>query len=479
MHNRQTWDHAFHLTVPDHWKNDPQRPIYIDGEYHYYYLYNADYPQPRGTAWRRVTTTDGIHFIDRGVALPKHTQPNGDLWSGSLVIDETGTAGLGEGAVIALVTQPDRVGGDGAQAQFLWYSTDGGATFSHLADTPVLPNPGKEDFRDPKLLREGDRWLCVLAEGHDLGIYTSDDLRSWSELSRFHEDRLGTLECPDLFRMTSTDGSTRWVLAASPNVSDEDRPGTYAYWTGEFDGTTFHPDNRVPQWLDYGYDWYAAVTWPTVDAYGTERDDQRWAIGWMNNWAYANTTPTWNASDESGYNGIDSVVRELTLDRTDDGYLLRSRPVLALDGPGETITRSPEIKAAPTAYRLTATLQAPTAGAAGFRVKVSADGSDFVEVGVSAGEVYIDRSRLAGTGVSRLSRARAPWSGRPGDETELEVLVDRGTVEVFADGGRLALSMQAFTPDGDTGLSVFGPTEAVRHARMWRLDASAEAAVLS
>ena len=30
---------AFHFSVPDNWKNDPQRPIYIDGEYHYYYLY--------------------------------------------------------------------------------------------------------------------------------------------------------------------------------------------------------------------------------------------------------------------------------------------------------------------------------------------------------------------------------------------------------------------------------------------------------
>ncbi|HEX7201806.1 MAG TPA: glycoside hydrolase family 32 protein, partial [Arthrobacter sp.] len=36
---------TYHFSVPDHWKNDPQRPIYLDGEYHYYYLYNADYLQ--------------------------------------------------------------------------------------------------------------------------------------------------------------------------------------------------------------------------------------------------------------------------------------------------------------------------------------------------------------------------------------------------------------------------------------------------
>lgn len=32
----------YHLSVPDNWKNDPQRPIYVDGQYLYYYLYNGD-----------------------------------------------------------------------------------------------------------------------------------------------------------------------------------------------------------------------------------------------------------------------------------------------------------------------------------------------------------------------------------------------------------------------------------------------------
>jgi levanbiose-producing levanase len=50
---------VYHVSVPDNWKNDPQRPIYLDGEYHYYYLYNADYIDgggaPRGVARRPAT----------------------------------------------------------------------------------------------------------------------------------------------------------------------------------------------------------------------------------------------------------------------------------------------------------------------------------------------------------------------------------------------------------------------------------------
>lgn len=52
---------AYHFSVDNNWKNDPQRPIYLDGEYHYYDLYNADYI-------------------------------NGDCWSGCMVVDEGNTA---------------------------------------------------------------------------------------------------------------------------------------------------------------------------------------------------------------------------------------------------------------------------------------------------------------------------------------------------------------------------------------------------
>ena len=38
------------------------------------------------------------------------------------------------------------------------------------------------------------------------------------------------------------------------------KPNTYAYWTGNYDGTTFTPDMDEPQWLDHGFDWYGAVT---------------------------------------------------------------------------------------------------------------------------------------------------------------------------------------------------------------------------
>jgi levanbiose-producing levanase len=86
-----TYRAQYHFTVPDHWKNDPQRPVYVEGKFHYYYLYNSDYnADPRanfGTAWRLATSYDGVVFADQGVAAPKKTNANYDLWSGSAVVD--------------------------------------------------------------------------------------------------------------------------------------------------------------------------------------------------------------------------------------------------------------------------------------------------------------------------------------------------------------------------------------------------------
>ncbi|GFJ93554.1 glycoside hydrolase family 32 protein [Phytohabitans rumicis] len=315
---------AYHHTVPDYWMNDPQRPIYLDGQFHYYYLYNNDYPRTNHTAWRRTTTTDLVRFTDRGVAVPKDTTVNGSIWSGSAVVDTNNTAGFGRNAVVVLATQA-HAANNNAQAQFLWYSTDRGATFRPYSAAPVIPNPGRVDSRDPKTIWDGDRnrWVTVLAENDRLSFYTSTNLKTWQRAGEWAMPGLGVLECPDLFKMVADDGTTKWVLGASANGKHIGQPNTYAYWTGTFTGTGFQQDG-THQWLDYGWDWYAAVTWENpANPLGS-----RYAIGWMNNWDYAGNTPTW-AND--GFNGTNSIVREIKLKRqSDGGYSLVSQPVNGL-----------------------------------------------------------------------------------------------------------------------------------------------------
>ncbi|MES6118793.1 GH32 C-terminal domain-containing protein, partial [Cutibacterium acnes] len=82
----------------------------------------------------------------------------------------------------------------------------------------------------------------------------------------------------------------------------------------------------------------------------------------------------------------------------------------------------------------------------------------------------VDRSRSGCPGDGTLAVARAPWHGGVAD---LEVLVDRATVEVFADGGRVALSMQAFSPAEDTAVQTFGALGAVTDVVLTRVRATA------
>ncbi|WP_435224836.1 glycoside hydrolase family 32 protein [Streptomyces sp. Tue6028] len=453
----------YHFTVPDQWKNDPQRPVWIDGEYHYYYLYNADYTAGAvGTAWRRATSSDLVSFKDRGIAVPKDTTPNGDVWSGSAVVDTDGTAGFGAGAVVVLVTMSPH-DGPTDQAQYLYYSTDGGRSFTPHGTDPVLPNPGVRDFRDPKVIRDAERgrWVMALAENDRIGFYHSDDLKAWTYAGRFVENGLGVLECPDLFRITAQDGTRKWVLGASANGKGSGLPNTYAYWTGSFDGTTFTADAGDPQWLDHGWDWYGAVTFEKRDAHGTLDETTRHAIGWLNNWDYANTTPT---IDCDGFNGTDSIVREITLRKDTGGtYHLASRPVPALDSHvsrtvdlGDVAVDGTKVLTyRGTSYELSCEITWDRLTGAGVQVRRSPDGGRHVDAGIYTDFAFLNRRSTVNPDASgKWQESHSPFD--PSARTvRLRILVDRTSVEMFVDDGRHVHSSEVFPYLIDDRLALF------------------------
>ena len=456
---------AYHFSVPDNWKNDPQRPIHLDGEYHYYYLYNADYLEGgRGTSWRRATTRDHITFVDRGVAIEKFTNGNGDCWSGSLVIDADDTAGFGRGAIIALVTQAavDRIP-EGHQAQYLWYSTDGGRSFQPGGTEPVLAAPDTPDFRDPKVIWDARRarWFMALAEGDRLGFYASLDLSAWTRVGEYVRDDLGLLECPDIFEMIADDGTSHWILGVSANAKHRELPATYAYWTGAFDGNGFITDSDEPGWLDWGFDFYGAVTYPHHSPSGEEDATLRHAIGWANFWDYPHNTPTVVAD---GYNGDDMIVRDVKLIHTTGGYRLVSAPTAALS---EYATRTHplgdvrvegevDIAVRASAYELSCDIEWDVScryGDIGVEVCRAGSGTRFVAAGIdlAGAHAYLDRSMTANP---TKGRTRAPLDS-PGGRMEIRLLVDRTSVEFFVDGGLSVQSHRVFPFPGDDGIRLF------------------------
>ncbi|MCG9698738.1 glycoside hydrolase family 32 protein [Vibrio natriegens] len=461
---------AIHITPNRHWMNDPQRPFFIDGVWHFYYLYNADYPNGNGTAWYHMTSKDLVHWQEHGVAIHKYKNGLGDIQTGSVVVDTKNTAGFGAGAIIAIATQQH----EGVQRQSLFVSTDGGYHFKEYDDNPIMDNPGAEHWRDPKVIwdEENRQWVMALAEGHKIGIYTSSDLKHWTYQSDFQRDDLGLLECPDLFQL-SLDGdpnNIRWVLASGANGFRTGKTTGTAYWIGSWDGKRFIPESEEPQWLDAGADFYAMVSWQDSNLGADQRLESRYAIGWLNNWGYANELPT-----KAWHGAASSIVRQIKLRTVDGTPVLFSQPIEAIAGlEGDAYTRSAvEVlessdtsfpKPISDAYRLKVDLDVHS-DASEFQLQLKGKDGHFAIVGYDFEHetVFIrrDRDAIASSMPDVYREERKAVVRAHNGIVKLDIIVDTFTIEVFVNDGEMSLSNLIFvTQDANdlTAVSVGGTT---------------------
>ncbi|HTG65142.1 MAG TPA: glycoside hydrolase family 32 protein [Flavobacterium sp.] len=335
-----------HFTPEKNWVNDPNGMFYYDGEYHLFYQHN-----PYGTKWGHMSwghavSTDLIKWNHLTVALEEE---NGVMiFSGSVVVDRNNSSGFGTNlkpAIVAIYTSYDAA--TGFQHQSIAYSNDKGRTFTKYKGNPVL-NINSKEFRDPKVFwyEPEQKWIMALALSteHKIQFYSSKNLKDWSLMSEFGPKGVitGVWECPDLFTL-SHKGKTKWVLMVSLGSGSIAGGSGIQYFIGEFDGKNFVADHSVSEkgnavdYIDYGKDFYAAVTWNGApDKKGTKT----W-LGWMNNWQYANEIPT------NGWRGSMSLPRKLILDKEQGKYIIRQEAVKSVQNyiksktnlKGETLAR--------------------------------------------------------------------------------------------------------------------------------------------
>ena len=314
----------FHFSPPSHWMNDPNGMVFYEGEYHLFYQYYPDSTVWGPMHWGHAVSTDLVHWEHLPVAL--YPDSLGYIFSGSAVVDWENTSGFGKPGSPALVAvftyhDPETV----IQTQAIAYSLDRGRSWIKYDGNPVLVDPEIKDFRDPKVFwhDESSQWVMVLAEGQQVGLYGSLDLKNWTSLSKFgasdgsHE---GVWECPDLFQLSDAGNNRRWVMIVS--IGSGPMGSATQYFIGEFDGKEFRNDYSAEHemWLDYGKDNYAGVTWSDID----ENDGRRIFLGWMSNWQYATKVPT------EKWRSAMTLPREMILYQTKEGYRVASRPVREL-----------------------------------------------------------------------------------------------------------------------------------------------------
>ncbi|MCK2008824.1 glycoside hydrolase family 32 protein, partial [Peribacillus sp. Aquil_B8] len=238
------------------------------------------------------------------------------------------------------------------------------------------------------------------------------------------------------------------------------KPNTYAYWTGTFNGTEFLPDNNEPQWLDYGFDWYGGVTFE--DGKASDKLDKRYALAWMNNWAYADNTPTL----KEGFNGMDSIVRQIELKREGvNKYYLSSQPSEALKELTSStnsfdkieVDGSETLDVKGDAYQIEADLSWSDFKNAGFRLKESDDQKRHVDVGISAegNYSYVNRAFTDQPDETKqFVESTAPFDASK-KKVHLKILVDKTSIEVFVDDGKVAYSNLIFPHVEDKGITLF------------------------
>jgi fructan beta-fructosidase len=454
-----------HFTPAEHWMNDPNGMLYVDGEYHLFYQYHPYSNRWGPMHWGHAVSRDLVRWQHLPIAL----QPDerGAIFSGSAVFDRDNTSGLGTKAqppMVAVFTYHDheaeKRGSIAIESQGLAYSHDRGRTWIKYGGNPIVANPGIRHFRDPKVFwfAGTQRWIMTLASEDHVKIYSSRDLKRWRHESDFGIGwgaHGGVWECPDLFEMpVEGENTRRFVLLSSVNPGAPNGGSGTQYFVDRFDGRRFTLDDRLQQrlrtwalWLDHGADNYAGVTWsgvPTVDG-------RRLFLGWMSNWDYAQDVPT------ERWRSAMTLPRALRLIRTARGLQLRSMPVIELASlrqrsaaiPARLVQARTELvdPALRAAGQLELELVLALQSAENVRLIFRNEAGDetLLRVNRAQHRYELDRSRSGVVGFNdRFSRLQTAPIAADAATLTVRVVLDHSSVEIFLNDGETVLTSLVF-----------------------------------
>jgi fructan beta-fructosidase len=408
----------FHFSPERGWNNDPNGLVFYKGEYHLFFQHNPYGWNWGNMHWGHAVSKDLLHWKQLPIAL--YPDEHGTMYSGSAVVDEHNTAGFQTGNEKPLVCIFTAAGSPFTQG--IAYSNDQGRTWTKYPNNPILPHQAG-DNRDPKVIwyAPEKKWVLALyLDGNDYGLFSSRDLKHWEKMSQVRVP--GTSECPEFFEIP-VDGdrhNTRWIFYG----------GNGGYLIGRFDGTTFTPE-AGPFSIQSGNCWYASQTYNHLPA----SDGRRILIPWG-----TMSTPG------MPFNQMMGLPVELTLRTTDEGLRLCSVPVrelASLRGAAHTIPPQ-TLKPGDN----------PLAGVTGelLDIQVEFVPGDAEEVGFHLRGVPI-RYEVKKQELSCGDRKAPlkPVNGR----IRLRLLVDRTSVDILGNDGRLYMPMGVIVSGENHSLEVY------------------------
>ena len=440
--NETLYRPAFHFTPKQGWMNDPNGMVYLNGQYHLFFQHYPDSTVWGPMHWGHATSSDLVQWKEQPIAL--YPDSIGMIFSGSAVLDKNNTSGLGRGGIaplVAIFTQHympgEKAGRTDFQNQSIAYSLDEGKTWTKYAGNPVLKTPNIKDFRDPKVIwhEPTQKWIMNLAVADHVEFYSSPNLINWTKESEIGKNLFahgGVWECPDLLQINKN-GKTIWVLLVSMNPGGPNGGSATQYIVGDFDGHAFKPYSADIKWMDYGPDNYAGVTFSNVG-------ERNILIGWMSNWNYANVVPT------EKWRSAMTVPRELSLieqnknkNTNSKNFLLVSSPVKEMKNAFTEIMSKENI--------IPNRIDMKDLKATDFEIILSNTYNEKLIIGYRSDkkQFYIDRTKA---GVSNFNDGFAAVALAPrlsnATNMDLLILLDKTSIELFADGGRTVMTSLFF-----------------------------------
>ena len=468
--NTEKFRPVYHHTPLYGWMNDANGLVYKDGEYHLYFQYNPYGSKWGNMHWGHSVSKDLVHWEHLAPAIARDTL--GHIFSGSSIVDQENVAGYGVESILVFYTSASDKNG---QVQCLAFSKDNGRTFIKYEKNPILcPADGLRDFRDPKVFRyePEDKWVMIVSADKEMRFYDSKNLKDWNYMSSFGEGygvQPCQFECPDMVELP-VDGDLnrkKWALIVNVN------PGCYfggsatQYFTGNFDGTKFSCDSQpnVTKWLDWGKDHYATVCFSNTG-------ERTIAVPWMSNWQYCNIVPT------KQFRSANALPRELSLYTQDGEIYLSAAPVPEIktlrkekkEIPAFTVANDYHIDSLLAdndgAYELALEITAGEAEIMGFslfndkgekvdiyfnlpekRLVMDRTKSGIVDFGKKSVSHEIEvHDRRKTTSINYIDDfALATWAPiKKENKYTLDVFVDKCSVEIFLNGGKVAMTNLIF-----------------------------------
>lgn len=417
-----------HFSPRRGWINDPNGLVYYRGEYHLFFQHNPVGARSANKHWGHAVSTDLVHWTE--LDDPLRPDEMGMMYSGSAVVDWHDTSGFGRGGVPPLVLI--YTAANEPRVQCLAYSNDGRA-FEKYPGNPVVANVTPLN-RDPKVFwhEATHRWILALYTSplesgpggdeprHTIRFYASTNLRDWETVGAFSgglgRDRF-LYECPDLFALPAPGGGERkWVLWAANGQ----------YVIGRFDGHGFTAETApLPGFFGRAY---------AGQTFNDEPSGRVIQMQFLR--APAPRMP---------FSQCLSVPLELSLRDTAGGLRLVSRPVPEFDRlrGNATVVSKRSIQTGENMELAVGTVPLD------FEMQIRPSKACRVRLDVRGCSVTYD----AGKEELASGKVRAPLSLKDG-LLRLRVIVDRTTVEVFAQAGLVYMPLAFVAPDENRPISL-------------------------